>query len=195
MVIYDQTLDCIVPTLGNDKDFNNNLILRPDKEYCDKKRIRPDRGLWRTIRCENQSTIVEDDNISVKNVETENQIYCYTLQIKLYENLGPIDCPNYAFLLPINQSFRIGRLYYRADQIKLKNEMTFDAGISQRVNFELMPKHKLDLTDDQKIVELMTDTINTESYQFIHGTPWITGGVSASTILIVGILMVISWLI
>ncbi len=139
----------------------------------------PSDKYWQKTRCDQLDSIIEDDVISVKHSNNENFIYCNTFKIELYNKLEAIDCPYFVFPLSANLSFQIGRLKYRADQIRIQNEMTFSPELSQRINFQMTPKpnRKLDLTADMKALEELTDAIYTESPNYVFVSYAISGTV------------------
>jgi hypothetical protein len=190
-VINDELLDCIVPTKSSTVDFANDVILKPDETYCNRKQVAPNDKFWQTSRCDSLNHILEDDVVSVKHSNTENFIYCYTFKIKLYNKVEAIDCPDFVFPLPANLSFQIGRLKYKSEQIIIQNEMTFSPELSHRINFQLMPrnKRKLDLSADMKAVEELTEEIKTDSPKYVFGNYVVSGTVIViSTAVGVGLL-------
>jgi hypothetical protein len=189
LVVYDETQDCIVPTKGTNLDFANDLILKPDEHYCNKRQITPNEKYWEQNRCEPLDNVIEDEVVQIKNGGDYNFVYCNTLKIKLYEKLMAVDCPDYVFALPANRSFRIGRLSYSAEQIKLNNEMKFIPDLSQRINFQIMPKiDSLDLTEDLKITENLIDSIKTDHPEYVFDNYMVSTSVS-TIVAVVGIIL------
>ncbi len=135
LVNYDEQLDCIVSTKNSNVDFANGVILKPDEIYCNRKQMTPNDKYWQNTRCDSLNNILEDDVISVKHSNNENFIYFHTFKIKLYDKMNAIDCPDFVFPLTANLSFQIGKLKYKAEQIKIQNEMTFSPELSQRIHF------------------------------------------------------------
>jgi hypothetical protein len=189
LVVYDETQDCIVPTKGTNLDFANDLILKPDEHYCNKRQVTPNEKYWEQNKCEPLDNVIEDEVVQVKNGGDYNFVYCNTLKIKLYEKLMAVDCPDYVFALPANRSFRIGRLSYSAEQIKLSNEMKFIPDLSQRINFQIMPKiNNLDLTEDLKITENLIDSIKTDHPEYVFDNYMVSTSVSTIAA-VVGIIL------
>ena len=167
-VVYDETIDCLVPTKSTTLDFANDLILKPDETYCNKRQVTASDKYWEKKRCETLSTILEDDTVQVKNAGDQNFVFCHPFKIKLYEKLSPVECPNYVFALQSNRSFKVGRFSYTASQTYLKNQMVFAEDLSQRINFQILPRSgTLNLTDDFRLLDSIINSIDTDSPKFI----------------------------
>lgn len=130
LVIYDEQLDCIVPIKSSTVDFANDVILKPDETYCNRKQVAPNNKFWQTSRCEPLNHIFEDDIVSVKHSDNENLIYCNTFKMKLYNKVEAIDCFHYRQIC-----LQIGRRKYKFQQIRIRNEITFSLELSHRINF------------------------------------------------------------
>jgi hypothetical protein len=168
LVVYDESLDCIVPTKGSNLDFANDLILKPDETYCNKRQVKASDKYWVQKQCESLDKVLEDDVVQVKSAGDSNFIYCNTFNIKLYEKMPPVACPDYVFSVPSNRSFRVGRLSYSAERIKINNDMRFAPDLSQRINFQILPQiNKLDLVSDNKAIDELIDSINTDSPTYV----------------------------
>ena len=168
LVVYDETLDCLVPTKGSNLDFANDLILKPDETYCQKRQVIASDKYWERKRCEPLNGVLEDDTVQVKNAGAQNYVFCHPFKVKLYDKLAAVECPNYVFSLPSNKSFRIGRFTYNANQINLKNQLIFAEDLSQRINFQISPKvGLLNLTDDFRSLDNLVDKIDTESREYV----------------------------
>ncbi len=106
-VVYDESLDRIVPTKGSNLDFANDLILKPDEIYCNKRQVVASDKYWIQKQCESLDKVLEDDVVQVKSAGDSNFVYCNTFNIKLYEKVPLFVCADYVFSVPSNRSFRI----------------------------------------------------------------------------------------
>ena len=194
-VLYDEELDCIIPAKNSNIDYAFELIMKPDETYCNRKQLTPDDKYWETKRCDPQGKALEDDIVNVKHSRNENYIYCNSLKIKIYEKLDEVECPDFVFPLPSNMSFQIGRLKYNSQQIRIQNQMHFEPELSHRINFQLAPKsqHKLDLSEDMKALDQLTESINTESPKYVFGNYVVSTSMTIIVISLVGILFGCLW--
>lgn len=195
LVIYDEQLDCIVPIKSSTFDFANDVILKPDETYCNRKQVAPNDKFWQTCRCDPMDHILEDDVVIVKHSNDENFIYCNTFKIKLYNKVEAIDCPDFVFPLSANLSFQIGRLKYKSEPIRIQNDMTFSPDLSHRINFQLMPRNKrnLDLSADMKALEELTEEIKTDSPKYVFGNYVVSGTVIVILVAVGVVLLALYW--
>jgi hypothetical protein len=87
LVVYDELLDCIVPTKGSNLDFANDLILKPDETYCNKRQVKAMDKYWVQKQCDRLDRLLEDDVVQVKSAGDSNFIYCNTFKVKLYDKM------------------------------------------------------------------------------------------------------------
>lgn len=136
-VIYEERVDCVTPIRG-DSDSNDNMILSPAVEYCsDGIPINESSHYWSKIECLPRDLVRDDDIIQIKSSDQYNYLYCQSLTITVFNRT--FDCPNYVFSIPHFASFTIGKLTYKADNLKLSHSLRLAPVTSSRVNFHLLP--------------------------------------------------------
>jgi hypothetical protein len=136
-VVYDTSTDCVTPLRGN-LDTNENVILSPSVEYCtEASPLNSSERYWSKERCVSNDHISNEDIITIKSSNDHNFIFCYTLNVTVFNRTYP--CPSFVFALPQYASFTIGKMTYTADQLKISNSLRIAPVHTTRVNFHLLP--------------------------------------------------------
>ncbi len=71
-----------MPIRSSTIDFANDVILKPDETYCNRKQVVPSDKYWQKTRFDQLDSIIEDDIISVKHSNNENIIYCNSFKLE-----------------------------------------------------------------------------------------------------------------
>ena len=174
-VIYDKLLDCVTP-LMSDTANNEDLILSPAVEYCSESSpLNSSFNLWNTEDCKEKEHLSDPEFIQVKNSNEYNYVYCPTLKISVFNRT--FDCPMHVFSLPYFTSFKIGKLTYNAEQLKMKSNLNVNPVSSSRVNFHLLPiLPDLDFEhqeENRKLITSFDSDLKLSSIETFRSTDWI----------------------
>ena len=87
--------------------------------------------------------------IQIKEIDQQNVIYCPFNKITVYNRTSK--CPNFPFALPLSTPFRVGKLVYTVDKLKLSSSLPFVDKWSSRINYHLVnslyPSQKFEAPD------------------------------------------------
>ena len=135
--VLDSSNDCVsLVSPGN--SMVDNLILSPSPDACREKKLMVNaEKLFRTEECKDESEYDKFEFIQIKDLKSNNYVYCPTLNITVFNTTYP--CPPFIFSLPHFTSFTIDELHYHADQLKLHSTLDVIPENSARVNFHILP--------------------------------------------------------
>jgi len=172
-VMYEKASDCVTPLRDYVKD--RDYALAPAFEHCQESLTMNATDYWKPESCQPAKTVRKSDILQIKDNGDYNTVYCPTLNITVFNRT--YNCPDYIFALPNFTSFTIGKLNYKADQLKIKSTLQVSTSTSTRINYHIIPVlPDFDISPLYEAIKMeskIEDIHHKITYQLYNYSPWI----------------------
>jgi hypothetical protein len=156
-VIFDEVKRCVKPLKGNPRETTNLILVSNEIQCSDNEKVFSNGKYWRKGKCEQKDTIDTHDIVQIKNA--------LSLNITIYNR--DIKCPKEVFVLPSNQSFKIGDICYESQQMNLHTEIHFIPDWSYSINNQIDPHMRENVFSDYfSKLNMSISSLNTESLNY-----------------------------
>ncbi len=163
-IIFNEKTRCVKAIKGNVRD-TTNLILVPNEVECTEKDFEITRKkYWTKGVCEQKDIIDIHNVVQIKNAMQYNYIYCNLFNITLFNR--NISCPPEVFVIPSNQSFKIGDIQYDSQQLNLHSELRFVPDWSYSINHMIDAHMRENIFNDYfSKLNVSINSLNTKHFE------------------------------